>query len=148
MIMNNKNEIYHLIDGFNVIEYPRTNIYIIENIFDDKSCQYNIDFIEKLPLTSTSELSDGGRFSVLDCNIGFSREFFKEDDELYYLFNKDYDSNSVSLQNNNPITTNKLNGISKIELKNNVDSITDKMILIEKIMNQINNRLIIKQNVG
>ena len=41
------------IDNYNVIEYEKTNIYVIENIIDDNLCDILRNLIETLPLIKT-----------------------------------------------------------------------------------------------
>jgi hypothetical protein len=76
------------IDNYEVLEYKGTNIYVIENILDDLTCEEFISFIEKLDLNDTSEEPDKllkcKYLNLLNNNPTHSIIDFK----IYSIFNK------------------------------------------------------------
>jgi hypothetical protein len=76
------------IDNYEVLEYKGTNIYVIENILDDLTCEEFITFIEKLDLKDSSEEPD----KLLMCKyLNLSNENPMHsiiDFKIYCIFNK------------------------------------------------------------
>lgn len=147
--LSNENGITNIIDGYNVIEYSKYNIYIIEDIIDDIFCEKKIELINRLPLWKASD----GNIKHVNCYMAFIRELLKVDDDFYYLFdllpdNTIKNEQSTKFINDKMIITNDLNGITKENIKNINDEITTKMKIINKIINKINKYLNLEFNVG
>jgi len=125
-----------IIDGYNVIEYEKFNIYIIEDIIDDSFCNDKINLINTLPLWKAAD----GNIKHLNCEIAFTRELIKENDDFHYLF----DGN----KNDSMIITNNLNGLTKIILKKHIDEITELLSIANNIIKTRNKYLSLDNNVG
>jgi hypothetical protein len=133
-----------IIDGFNTIEYDKCSIYIIENIVDDNFCNDIIKLIETLPLKKIQH----EEYNNVECFIAYSNELLKEDDDFYYEFPTQNDNHISLISNQLPITNNRLNGITNEELRRHIDNINDKIIIISKIMKEINSKISFEYNSG
>lgn len=133
-----------IIDGYKTIEYDKCNIYVIENVVDDKFCNEIINLIETLPLKRIQH----EEYNNVECFIAYSNELLKEDDEFYYEFPTKTDNRISLISNQLPITNNRLNGITNQELQRHIDTINDKMIIISKIMKEINSNICFEYNSG
>lgn len=126
-------EIIHKINDFNIIEYEKSNIFIIENIFDMIFCDKLKQLIDGLPL-SKSVINN---FNNVECSYVSINSLMKMDDKLFNSFIKDPDNASTK---SNEIT------IEKIKLYN--DEINCCMVKIENIMNKINRNIEFQYNSG
>ena len=70
------------IEGYKIIEYPKTNIYVIEQIFDEKLCN---DLINVINLKCLNKLTYYKNQNV-KCYISQLENLLEESDELYYSF--------------------------------------------------------------
>ena len=140
--------ILHKLENFNVIEYEKSNIYIIENILEDTFCEELIDLINKLPLKKIVH-SIGNN---VECNIAYVDEIMKENGELYYEFSTDTNKYKEIIETlkTQPslIYTNKLNGINPETIKVYNEKINEVMQKIEDTMKNINSRIDLNQNSG
>lgn len=135
------------IDNYNVIEYEKTNIYVIENIIDDNLCDILRNLIETLPLIKT-RYENGNNVECYKTILG---ELLELDDSLYYEFSTsegEYNLLLNKINNKKSIYTNKLNGILKTEIFKIIRLIDDKIILLESIMKRINDRIRFTFNSG
>jgi len=129
-----------LLDSYNVIEYKKENIYIIENIFSDELCEKLIDIIVKTSLTKT-QYEDTN--NVL-CYHSHFNELLADNEQFYYKFSTDVNEYKRLLDNVNnkkDIVTNKMNGITKKQLKCVFFEITKKMKIISEIIKKRNHYL-------
>ena len=126
-------EIIHKINDFNIIEYEKSNIFIIENIFDMIFCDKLKQLIDGLPL-SKSVINN---FNNVECSYVSINSLMKMDDKLFNSFIKDPNNASTK---SNEIT------IEKIKLYN--DEINCCMVKIENIMNKINRNIEFQYNSG
>ena len=135
------------IEGYNVVEYNKSNIYIIENILDDKLCEELISLINILP--SNRLLYSSG--NNVECIITILNDFLNYDDSLLYEFSTDistYNSLLDKINNKKNIYTNKLNGITEKEIRNYISILNKKTSIIEKILKTINTNLCFEFNSG
>lgn len=142
--MSRKEEI---IDGYNVVEYEKTNIYIIEKMVDDQLCNELIDIINKTSVTKTDYHETNNVRSYLS-NLN---NLLDSNDEFYYKFSTDVNEYNKLLGNvtkKNSILTNKMNGITKETLLNIFKKVFDKMDKVSAAINKKNNRLKLNHNAG
>lgn len=130
-------EIIKKIEDYNVIEYEKSNIYIIENIIDDVFCDTIIHLIETLPLIKVAHKY---RQNV-ECYIAYTTELLKENDEIFYIF----PSNTSHTKS---MYSNYLNGITNDELQEQINKISEKMKIVSTIIKQINNGISLNHNSG
>jgi len=121
------------VNGYNVVAYEKSNIYVIENVFDNTFCRDIIKLIETLPLFKDLH----SRIQNVECFIAYTTQLLKEDDSLYYSF----------LDKTN-MYTNRLNGITHDELQTHVNNINEKMKMVADIMKQVNHRVLLNYNTG
>lgn len=127
----------HNVNGITIIEYEKSNIYIIENILEVEFCDELKKIINILPLTKIAH-SDGNN---VECNITDIIELIKLNDELFYSFTTDtikYNEILDNIKLKKTIYTNQFNGITKDILqkyKCDIDIIMEK---IGNIMKDIN----------
>jgi hypothetical protein len=141
-------KIIHKIDNdINVIEYEKSNIYIIENILNDSLCDKLKELIDTLP----SNKIDYFNGNNVQCNISYINDLLKTNDEMYYSFTTDLHKyneilNNINLKKN--IYTNKLNGITKNMIEKYNSEIDEIMMKINNIMADINKHIIFDYNSG
>lgn len=136
-----------IIDDKTIIEYEKSNIYIIENILDNSLCDELKEIIDTLPLTKLVECKGNN----VECNISYMNHLINTNDELFYEFSTDgnkYDKLIHNIQNNKLIYTNKLNGLMVDSLKEYNCKINNVMINIQSIMKEKNSRISFDQNSG
>jgi hypothetical protein len=139
-------EIYKCIDGFTVIEYEKTNIFVIENILDDSFCDEFIHLIDTLPLIKYS-YTEGNNVNGYATTIEY---LIATDDEFFYSFTTEqtkYEEMLDSIQKKKRVSTNKLGRFTKNDIEKYNVKIQEKMLLIHTIMLQINN-LSLEYNAG
>jgi len=141
--MKNMSEIIKIIDGYKIIEYEKTNIYVIENILDDEFCNTFIDIIDTIPLSK--EVYKPG--NNVKCHYAQLDNLMDINDSFYYKFSTD-DNKFKKLLNNKIPSTNKLNGILKNQIKNYCDLINNKMLLINEVFLKINDSFSLEYNSG
>ena len=132
------NIISRKINDYEILEYKKSHIYLLKNIFEDELCDHFIDFIEKVP-KKKNDYFDGNNVQCYSSNLN---DLFKIDDKLHYYFNYNEDVNkNITLSNN-------LNGIKHNDIKKYIETINRKQIIIENIMKNINNKLVFNFNDG
>jgi hypothetical protein len=140
-------QIRRIVENKTIIEYAKSNIYIIEDILEDSFCDELRQLIDTLPLTKIVH-STGNN---VECNISRIDELLNINDELYYEFSTDtnkYNELLQNIQNKKSIYTNKLNGLMVNSMKEYHSKINDIMINIQTIMNDINPRITLDHNSG
>ena len=123
----------HNIDNLNIIEYEKSNIYIIENILDDSICNEIKNLIDRLKKEKTS-FSNGNH---VQCFLGSNYKYKSDDDdEMYYPFSTDNIVYNKLIENIKlkKIYTNNLNGVLKSEIINMDKNLN---IIITKIQSLI-----------
>ncbi len=128
-------QIRRIVENKTIIEYAKSNIYIIEDILEDSFCDELRQLIDTLPLTKIVH-STGNN---VECNISRIDELLNINDELYYEFSTDtnkYNELLQNIQNKKSIYTNKLNGLMVNSMKEYHSKINDIMINIQTIMIQ------------
>jgi len=131
-------EILKVIDNYNVIEYDKTNIFVLENIIDDKLCLEFIDFINELPLKKLHYLDD---INNVKCYSYISDALFN--DEYYnnfYRFSIDdilYNKLLENVNKKKSIYSNKINGIDKTKTQNIITNINKKIEIANSIMTKL-----------
>jgi len=135
-----------IIEEYKVIEYDKSNIYIIENLLEADFCNKIIQLIETLPLQKIVH----GDFNNVECLIAYTNELIRKDDIFYYEFPTiNLDKNYVSITDKyDSITNNCLNGIRNEELQKYIDDISEKMQTISNIMKEVNARICFDYNSG
>ena len=134
-----------LFDSYNVIEYEKSNIYIIENIFSHELCYKLIDIINKTSNTKT----EYHRSNNVLCFQSSLNELLTSNDEFYYKFSTDVNEYNKLLDNvgyKKDITTNDMKGITKKQIKDVFIEVNEKMNIISKIMKSRNNHLNLEYN--
>lgn len=140
-------EIIKIINDYKVIEYDKTNIYIIENILTDDFCKKVIEVINIIPKDKVIYRA-GNNVECYRANIN---NLSKLDDELYYSFSteaSEYKKIIEKIEKNIPISTNKLNGIKQTAITNLNCDINDIMSKINSIMTDINSNIKLYSNSG
>lgn len=140
-------EIIHNIEEIKVIEYEKSNIYIIENILEKSFCDELIELIDIIPL----EKIDFNNGNHVQCNIKFLNELLNTNDELYYIFTTNTNKYNEILKNVNSkksFYTNKLNGVTNNIIKKYNSDINDIMLKMKNIMNNINKKIKFDYNSG
>jgi hypothetical protein len=136
-----------IINDYKVIEYDKTNIYIIENILTDEFCKKVIELINVIPKKKLTYCPGNN----VECYISDINELLKLDDELYYSFSteaSEYKKNIEKIEQNIPISTNKLNRIKQTAITNLNCDINDIMSKINSIMKEINSYINLSSNTG
>lgn len=130
-----------------VIEYSKSNIYIIENILDISFCDILKNMIDIIPLEKIG-IYPGNN---VECNINCMNDMIKLDDDLYYEFSTDtriYNNLLEKIKLKKSIYNNKLNGITKTEIIKYIDKMNNIMEEIKEIMYPINNKILFDFNSG
>lgn len=124
------------IDNYNIIEYKKTNIFIIENIIDDITCNKIKNIIDRLKTDKLTFFIGNN----VQCYVTQNDLFNKYHDEEYYPFSTDkviYNKllENIKLKN---IYTNKLNGVLKSEIDDINQYLHNKIKMIKSILLSIN----------
>ena len=133
-----------IVEGYNVIEYDKSNIYIIENILEDEFCKKIIKLIEKLPLAKVVH----EKHQNVECYIAYTTLMLTETEHTYYVIPMNNQSDQNNSDKNQIRTTTNLNGITHKELQEHVDNISNKIKIITNIMSQINDKIVLDYNSG
>lgn len=140
-------EIVKEVDGYKIIEFEKSNIYVIENIFENNLCNEFVNFIEKIPKYK-SEYKFGN--NVLAYNSNFDN-LLSTNDEYYYPFtidNKKLEEINKKIKNKECIYENNLNGLKKTDIEKYKEIISKKFILIDELMKKTNHNLKLNCNSG
>jgi hypothetical protein len=145
MIENEKQpiEIIKVIENYKVIEYEKTNIYIIENIIDSSLCESIIGLIDTLPLNK----DDYRQGNNVKCYVKNIDQLLKLSEDYYYEFSTDINEYKT-LMNKDVVSTNKLNSLTKNDLNMYLDKINNAMQKIDEIMKEINDKIVFETNSG
>lgn len=130
------------IHNYKVIEFEKTNIYIIEDVIDSSFCNYAIDIINILNLRK----NDYGVGNNVKCYVNHIDSLLKLDDSLFYKFSTD--SHKYEKILNELKSTNILNGLIHEDIENLRNKINQKMEILKDIMKEINNTIVIESNTG
>jgi predicted MPP superfamily phosphohydrolase len=141
------NQIIHNIDNIKIIEYEKSNVYIIEDILENLFCDNLRELIDTLPLNKI-DFYNGNN---VQCNITHVDELLKTNDELYYKFSTDSHKykeilNKINLKK--PFYTNKLNGITNNMINQYNSNINGIMLKIKNIMSNVNKHIIFDNHTG
>jgi len=141
------NQIIHNIDNINIIEYEKSNIYIIEDILENSFCDKLRELIDTLPLDKI----DFYKGNNVQCNITHIDELLKTNDKLYYKFSTDSHKYKEIIKNINSkksFYTNKLNGITNNIIQQYNSNINDIILKIKNIMSNVNKHIIFDHHTG
>jgi uncharacterized protein YukE len=128
------------IDEYDIIEYPKTNIYIVENILENEFCEEIINTIDVLPLKKLSYNSANN----VECNFFVLDDYININNDSVYYFSTNEDEIETILKkinNKENIYMNKLNGISSDTIKQQNDKLNKKMEILQNLFNTINNKI-------
>jgi len=140
---NSVNEAPHEViysNGYKVIEYKHKHIYVIENIIEDELCSNIINIINTVNLQETV-YSNGNN---VECFTTILDDLLEIDDTLYYKFsNEDILFNTLltEIKSKKIPYTNKLNGITRVQLKNVMKQITSIFEILKEIFDKINKNI-------
>ena len=140
-------QIIHNIDDIQIIEYEKSNIYIIENILDLSFCDELRYCIDKLPLNKVVH-SPGNN---VECNISYIEKIVQVNDEPYYFFPTEtdcYNKQLKKIEQKQDFYTNKLNGISTKMIQQYKDVMNVTMMKLKNIMKDINKHILFDCNSG
>jgi hypothetical protein len=126
-----------VVEGYNVLEYKKACIYIIDDIMDSELCNEIIELIKKIPMIKKIKCKG----SNVECYVNILQELLDYDDTHYYYFNNNENNNEIKL-------TNNLNGVKKEYLKNIEEIITNKIKIIRNILLKINGHIKLNYNSG
>jgi hypothetical protein len=143
MNQNEPKQILKDIGKYKVIEYDKTNIYIIENILDASFCQEMIELINASPLRKNFY----GPGNNVQCYVKNINELLKLSEESYYTFSTE-PNEYEKLMNKEPIWTNEINGLTKKDIEKKSENINNIMEKIGDIMKEINNNIVFETNSG
>jgi hypothetical protein len=134
--------------GYNVFEYNNSNIFVIENIFEDFLCDEVIDIINTLKLNKNL-YQYNNNVECLAVNIN---DLFDEDDSFFYEFNTQTSKyneilNKINTKGSN-IYNNYMNGITKDKLRRLIRIYKKKTKTVTKVMKNINNHISFQFNAG
>lgn len=136
-------EIIKHIGNYKVIEYEKTNIYIIENILDALFCEDMIQLIDTVHLYKNFY----GPGNNVQCYVKNIDELLKLSEESYYEFSTQVDEYE-KLMNLEKVSTNKLNGLTRKDIENELDKMNKCMQHIGEIMKEINDKIVFDTNSG
>jgi hypothetical protein len=112
-----------IVDNYSIIEYEKTSIYVIENVLDDDFCNKVVNIIETIPLRRTVYTDTNN----VECYFSLMDQLLKTSDKLFYKFStQENEVNDIieKIKSKQSIYTNKLNGITKSEIKHVNEKIT------------------------
>jgi hypothetical protein len=136
-------EIIKHVGEYKVIEYDKTNIYIIENILDSSFCEDMICFIDTVNLRKNFY----GPGNNVQCYVKNIDELLKVSEDYYYEFSTQVDEYE-KLMNLEIVSTNKLNGLTIKDIENKLERINKIMQNIADIMKEINDKIVFETNSG
>jgi hypothetical protein len=136
------------VDNYKVIEYEKTNIFLIENILDDDFCLKYRNIIDKIRLNKDVY----GSGNNVECYSNYFNNIKENDYKYYYSFpleDVEYNSMITKLkQKGVSVSTNHLNGICKSDIESYISEINTKMECIGNIMKNINSYIHFNCNSG
>lgn len=145
------NEMYiTFINNYKIIEYAKTNIYVIENILDFSFCEQMVDIINTVPMEKTVYCNGNN----VECYKNELETLLRNNDEFYYTFPTDFTEYEELLQKLNTkkddvkIINNKNNGITKKKLEHYNSVLNNTISRIEELMEKINPSICFKYNSG
>ena len=141
-IISCNSSIEKMIDSYKVIEYDKTNIYIIENIIDSEFCDDIIEIINKLNLNKDNYYPGNN----VKCYSKYIDSLLKMDDTFFYEFSTDSFENKKLMDT--LTATNHLNGFTHKNITDLNNKINNQMNKISKIMKQINDKIMLDTNAG
>ena len=140
-------QIQRIIENKTIIEYEKSNIYIIEDILEQSFCNELREIIDRVPLQKLVQCIGNN----VECNISRMYKLIDINDELYYEFSTDthkYNELLQNIENKKSIYTNKLNGLMVNTIKEYQSKINDIMINIKTIMKEVNPLITFDYNSG
>jgi hypothetical protein len=135
------------IEGYLVIEYEKSNIWVIENIMTLEDCDKLVDIIDILNLNKISYFKGNN----VECYISNINELLMIPDDEYYQFSTEtvkYAELLNKVKNKEKITTNMLNGVIHEEISGIDKTMNKYMTVIETIMKTINEKIIFNTHTG
>jgi hypothetical protein len=136
-----------IINGYNTIEYNGKQIYIIENILDNKLCEEIRTLIDTVKLRTI----DYGPSQNVKCHIINEFEILNSSDKMYYPLSTN-ESKYLKLLNNinngGPIYTNELNGIDLVTFHKLMDKLRHCETTITQILKELNDYIHLECNSG
>jgi hypothetical protein len=129
-----------IIDNYSIIEYEKTSIYVIENVLDDDFCNKVVNIIETIPLRRTVYTDTNN----VECYFSLMDQLLKTSDKLFYKFStQENEVNDIieKIKSKQSIYTNKMNGITKSEIKYVNEKITEAMNVMQQIMSSVNKKI-------
>uniref|UniRef100_A0A6C0HCY5 Prolyl 4-hydroxylase alpha subunit Fe(2+) 2OG dioxygenase domain-containing protein n=1 Tax=viral metagenome TaxID=1070528 RepID=A0A6C0HCY5_9ZZZZ len=130
------------IQGYNVTEYKKYNIYIIENILENDFCDELVKTINLLPTTKMYYK----QYNNVECHIFNIQQYFDITNETSYCFTtnpEEYSSimDKIKSKNYSSMYTNKLNGVSTDTIRSQTDKLNEKMEILQQIFNKMNDKI-------
>jgi hypothetical protein len=140
-------QIEKTVKGIKVIEYKYANIFVLENVFEEELCEEFRQIIETIPL---KKIIYAPRNNV-KCYTSRLDEMIEENFTDFYEFSTDvtqYNKLLNKINNTDFVSTNRLNGITKEQVKKYKRIIDKKIGLIGEVMSEINSMLVLQENTG
>jgi hypothetical protein len=131
------------IGAYKIIEYEKTNIYIIENILDSSFCENMIELINTVNLRKNFY----GPGNNVQCYVKNIDELLKLNEESYYEFSTQLDEYE-QFMNKEIVSTNKLNGLTRKDIEFYLEKINKVMENIGEVMKEINDKIVFETNTG
>jgi len=129
-----------VVDGYNVIEYAKSNIYVIENIIDDAMCDELKTVLNKVNLVH-QEYRPGNNVPCYSTSLN---TLLNTNDSHYYLFPTNaekYKTQLYKVKTKQSLTTNRLDGLSNKYILSLKDFFKNKISNIKNIFKVVNDRL-------
>lgn len=135
------------INGYKIIEYEKSNIFVIEDIFNDDLCNEYCNLIDTIPLKKITYCNGNN----VKCYINQMNELLNIKDDLFYSFSTDTNEYKKMLENANtgkPIHTNLMNGITHKTITKMNGLINQKLKTITELMKEVNTHIKFDYNTG
>jgi hypothetical protein len=132
-----------IIHGYHIIIYKHSQIYIIENIFENDLCDNLCNIIDKCVVNYNNKRDYSKTNNVL-CYSMDMEELIDRDETLYYKFStnvNEFQSLLSEISLNNVCYKNKNNGIYKVALNHLKTLIISKIDIIKKIMHNVDKNI-------
>lgn len=138
-----------IIDGYKIIEYEKSNIFVIEDIFDDALCEEFCNLIDVLPSKKITYFSGNN----VKCHISHMNELMNTKDDLFYAFSTDSTEYAKMLENatrpNKPVIhTNLMNGVTHDTVVDFNGKINKRIKKVAELMKEINTHIKFDHNSG
>ena len=136
-----------VIDEYTTIKYKKSNIYIIERIFNEEFCDRLINFIEKMKLCKT----DYHKRNNVKCYMISMEEILKKNEIEYYPFTTDpfYMKNILEkIKNKQTVYQNELNGLKKKDIQQIEEIMTKQLQVAQNIMKNLNDNIVLTNHSG